>query len=191
MTWNLADPVADGDDREAWLEARRYMVTSTDVAKAVVPSGWRAVVMAKLYNLDRRDNVYFAHGRERETEIAQRAFTEYGVAPNRFLFARDGLGATPDGINPASPELGEYKTSTKPMPATFPRVYRDQVFMAQHVLGAERTLVGWERHQNGVPVEIRPTWRWIDRDQERIDELLKTADELADFLANERLTLAY
>jgi hypothetical protein len=191
VTWCLANPIADGDDRPAWLDARRYIVTSTDVAKAVTPSGWRDVVMTKVYGLDRADNKYFAHGRERESDIARKAHERFGVAPNRFLYARDGLGATPDGINPESPELGEYKTALKPLPKTVPRIYRDQVYMAQHVNGASRTLLGWEQHLNGVPVDLEPTWLWIERDQERIDYLLTVADELADFLANERLTLAH
>lgn len=191
MSWSSAVIVVSGDNRDAWLEARRIRITSTDVAKACTPSGWRQVVMEKLYARERPDNRWFAHGREREASIAEAAADRYGVMPNRFLFERAGLAATPDGVSASAPELGEYKTSVDPIPKTIPRIYRDQIFIAQHVMGAERTLFGWERHQNGVPLDIEPTWRWIPRDQERIDLLLTTADELADFLANERLTLAY
>jgi hypothetical protein len=189
IAWSSAVRVVSGDDRDAWLDARRIRITSTDIAKAVTPSGWSAVVAEKLFHRERADNVYFAHGREREDEIARRAEQRFGICPNRFLFDRAGLSATPDGIGDRA--LGEYKTAVKPLPATVPRNYRDQIFIAQYVMEAEWTLLGWEQHLNGVPVDLEPTWLRIERDQERIDVLLKTADELADFLATERLTLAY
>jgi hypothetical protein len=191
MTWHSAVAVVSGDDRPAWLEARQTRITSTDVAKAMTPSGWRAVVATKLFGLDRADNEYFAHGRDREEAIAAAALDRHGLEPNRFLYDGNSHSATPDAIHPERAELGEFKTGTGPMPKTTPRLYRDQMYLAQYVFGAERTCLGWEQHSNGVPVDLEPTWRWVPRDDERIEELLAKSRELADYLKSEGLTLAY
>lgn len=188
--WYTATPIADGDDRDAWLEARRTRLTSTDIAKAMTPSGRAQVIQDKLFGLERRDNPQFAHGREREAEIARQAETRFGIHPNRFLFDGNGYSATPDGIGD-NRDLGEYKTSVKPRPKTFPRIYVDQVQLAEFVFDAERTLIGWEHHINGVPADIEPDFWFIERDDHRIAELLQVGAELADFLEIERLTLAY
>lgn len=190
LKWWDAELLADADDRPTWLAARRHILTSTDVAKAMTPAGRALVIQEKLFGLERPDNPAFAHGREREQFIAAQAEKRYGIQPNRYLYARDSLGATPDGIG-AKGKLGEYKTSVKPRPKTFPRIYVDQVLMAQHVMEADRTLIGWEHHINGVPADLEPDFWWLERDDDRIKELLKTAAELADFLEIERLTLAY
>jgi hypothetical protein len=191
VIWHGAVAIVSAEDRDAWLDARQTRITSTDVAKAMTPSGWRAVVASKLMGLEHADNEYFAHGRDREATIGAMAERKFGLVPNRYLFDGAGLSATPDAVHPDKPELGEFKTSTKPLPKTTPRDYRDQVYIAQHVFGAERTLLGWEQHANGVPVDLEPSWRWIDRDQERIDQLLTKAGELGAFLRSEGLTLAY
>jgi hypothetical protein len=191
MTWHSAVAIVSSEDRPAWLEARRTRLTSTEIAKAMTPGGWRVVVGEKLHGLERADNEFFEHGRRREGDIAAAALSRHGVEPSRFLFDGNGASATPDGVHPTRPELGEYKTGTNAIPKTTPRVYRDQIYVAQHVFGAERTLLGWEHHKNGVPVGLEPEWRWVDRDQDRINELLDKAAELAAYLKSEGLTLAY
>lgn len=188
--WSDAELIVDAENRPAWLEARRTRLTSTDIAKAMTPAGRAQVIQEKLFGLERSDNAAFKHGRDRESEIARQAEQRYGVHPNRFLFDGNGYSATPDGIGDDR-ELGEYKTSVDPKPRTFPRIYRDQVFLAQYVFGAERTLIGWEQHRNGVPTDLEPDFWFIPRDDDRIAELLQVGSELADFLEIERLTLAY
>jgi len=190
IPWSSAEPIADGDDRPTWLNARRTRLTSTDIAKAMTPAGRALVIQEKLYGVGRPDNPVFAYGRSREAAIAEQAEKRYGIHPNRFLFEGNGYAATPDGIGDAE-ELGEYKTSVNPAPQTFPRIYRDQVFMAQYVMGAARTLIGWEWHINNVPAELEPAFFWVQRDDQRIKELLQVGGELADFLEIERFTLAY
>jgi len=187
IVWPTAERIADGDDRPAWLEARRTRLTSTDIAKAVTPAGRALVIQDKLFGLERRDNAAFQHGREREEFIAAQAEARFGIRPNRYLWDGNGYSATPDGIGDR--KLGEYKTSIEPPPKTFPRIYRDQVYLAQHVMDADETLIGWEQHINGVPTELEPVFWWVPRNQERITVLLAVADELTDYLATERLTL--
>jgi hypothetical protein len=191
MTWHAAVAIVSGQDRPAWLEARKTRITSTDVAKAMSPSGWRTVVTTKLFGDRLEDNPFMAHGRGREHHIAEAALRLHGMVANHFLYDGNGNSATPDAIHPDRTELGEYKTSTQPLPATTPRLYRDQIYLAQHVFGATRTLLGWEHHVNGVPVDLEPAWRWIERDEERLEELLAKSRELAQYLTSEGLTLAY
>lgn len=189
MDWTAATPIVSADDRPAWLEARRTRLTSTDIAKAMTPSGRAQVVTEKLYGGDRFDNIWFEHGRDREAAIARKAEQRYGVAPSRFLFDGNGFSATPDGIGYLV--LGEYKTSTKPLPKTIPRQYRDQMYMAQYVMDAIGTWLGWEQHLNGVPVDLEPTFVFVPRNQARIRELLVEARELRAFIEQERLIVAY
>jgi hypothetical protein len=155
------------------------------------PSGWRTVVTTKLFGDRLEDNPFMAHGRGRERHIAEAAKRQHGMVANHFLFDGNDHSATPDAIHPDEPLLGEYKTSTQPLPATTPRMYRDQIYLAQYVFGAKRTLLGWEHHINGVPVDLEPTWRWIERDEERLEELLAKSKELKNYLISEGLTLAY
>ena len=59
-----------------------------------------------------------------------------------------------------------------------PRHYLRQVWWQQYVLGAERTLVVWERHEDSSPSHADPECRWVDRDENEIDRLVVLADEL-------------
>lgn len=190
IPWSSAVQVVDAEDRPAWLEARRTRLTSTDIAKAATPAGRALVIQDKLFGIERADNPAFKHGRDRESAIARQAEQRYGIHPNRFLFDGHGYSATPDGIG-GNGDLGEYKTSVKPRPKTFPRIYVDQVQLALYVMDGTRTLIGWEHHINGVPASLEPDFWFIERDDNRIAELLKIGAELADFLEIERLTLAY
>ena len=190
ISWSSAVRVVDAEDRPAWLLARRTRLTSTDIAKAATPAGRALVIQEKLFGLERADNAAFKHGRDREAAIARQAEMRFGIHPNRFLFDGHGYSATPDGIGD-NEDLGEYKTSVTARPKTFPRIYRDQVYVAQYVFDAARTLIGWEHHINGVPASLEPDFWFIERDDNRIAELLQIGAELADFLEIERLTLAY
>lgn len=91
--------------------------------------------------------------------------------------------ATPDGLafrGTGAVELAEIKTTNKEW-RSIPRNYLRQVWWQQYVLGAERTLMVWERHENFVPVGD-PECRWIDRDENEIERLVKLAGELIDVL---------
>lgn len=191
MIWSDAEIVVDGNDRSAWHSARRHLLTSTDIARGATPSGFQTVIEEKILGTRLADFSQFQHGRNREQDIAELALRRFGIAPSKSLYARGDIAATPDGVSVDTTELGEYKTSLKPLPKTTPRIYRDQVYVAQYVLGGTRTVLGWEQHINGVPSDLEPTWRWIDRDDERIAFLLTVADRLRARLTEERLNVAY
>lgn len=178
--------VVDGTDRMAWLRARARGITATDVAKLSTPRSIDAAAWTKLHGSRFTGNAFTEHGKAREPEIASWVLREHGISPSQALFhaALDVRHlATPDGLveRPEGRiELAEIKTTNKEW-RTIPRHYLRQVWWQQYVLGAERTLMVWERHENFVPVGD-PECRWIDRDEDEIERLVNLAGRLIDTL---------
>jgi hypothetical protein len=178
--------VADSTDRVAWLRARAQGITATDVAKLATPKSLQNAVYDKLNGSSFSGNSYTDHGRAREPEIAAWVLSRYGIAPSTALFhAADHRRhlATPDGVGTGfgqgagGLELAEIKTTSKAW-RSIPRSYLRQVWWQQYVLGAERTLLVWEQHQDFVPVNAEPECRWIERDEDQIAILVGYANNL-------------
>ncbi|HEU0256504.1 MAG TPA: YqaJ viral recombinase family protein [Microbacteriaceae bacterium] len=175
--------VADSGHRAAWLQARLRGVTATDAAhlatdRSVVQAAWH-----KLHPPTFTGNAYTEHGKAREPIVAEWARRRYGLNPSTLLFRSETSAehlATPDGmiLRPDGRlELEEIKTTTKPW-RHIPRPYLRQVWWQQYVLGAERTLVVWEEHRDFVPVEPEPRCRWVDRDENEIEILVRRAERM-------------
>ncbi|MBN9605250.1 MAG: YqaJ viral recombinase family protein [Actinomycetales bacterium] len=173
--------VADARDRVAWLRARAHGVTATDVARLSGPRAVPALAMEKLLGSRFSGNAATEHGRRREPAIAAWAGRVYGMTASSALFhaadRREHL-ATPDGLRERDGrvELCEIKTTASGW-SRVPRAYLRQVWWQQYVLGAERSLLVWERHDGFVPVG-EPECRWIDRDDREIARLVALADQL-------------
>jgi len=175
--------VADSNDRVAWLRARSRGITATDVAKLSTLKSVRSAAFDKL-NGSRYTGkgAYLEHGREREPVIAGWVLENHGIEPSTTLYHARGETrhlATPDGLavrDGGRLELAEIKTTSKPW-RSIPRHYLRQVWWQQYVLGAERTLVVWEHHEDFVPVG-EPECRWVDRDDAEIGKLVGLADQL-------------
>ena len=177
--------VADSGDRVAWLRARSRGVTATDAAKLATRESVRTAAYEKLHGTRTSfgGSRFTDHGRAREPVIAEWAHRTHGIDASSLLFhaefERRHL-ATPDGLRVApngALELCEIKTTSKPWRG-IPRGYLRQVWWQQYVLGAERTLVVWEQHDDFVPVADEPRCRWVDRDDDQIAILVSLADEL-------------
>lgn len=177
--------VADSSDRVAWLRARSQGITATDAAKLATRESVRTAAHEKLHGSRHSfgGSRYTDHGREREPVIAEWARAQHGIEPSSLLFhsefERRHL-ATPDGLRVApngTLELCEIKTTSKPWRG-IPRGYLRQVWWQQYVLGAERTLVVWEQHDDFVPVADEPLSRWVDRDDDQIAILVGLANQL-------------
>lgn len=179
---HLSRVVADSRDRVSWLRARSRGITATDVAKLSTPASIHAAAYAKLHGTGFTGNTYTEHGKTREPAIATWVRSEHEIEPSTALFraVRDARHlATPDGVavrGSGTLELCEIKTTNK-LWRSIPRHYLRQVWWQQYVLGAERTLFVWERHQDFVPVG-EPECRWIDRDDNEIAILVSLADQL-------------
>ena len=180
--------VADSRDRVAWMRARSRGITATDVAQLTSPNAIARAADAKLTGGSGfAGNAYTAHGRQREPEIAAWVAATHSIHPSSALFhavVEKRHLATPDGISVDSDgriTLCEIKTTKKPW-RSIPRSYLRQVWWQQHVLGAERTLVVWEQHDDFVPVGDEPRCAWVDRDDREIRHLVGLATELIDEL---------
>ncbi|RKR73100.1 YqaJ-like recombinase protein [Frondihabitans australicus] len=180
--------LADSSDRVAWLRARSRGITATDVARLSSPAAVRAVVNEKLFGSTFSGNAYTDHGRNREPEIARWVKVHHRIDPSTKLFHARGQRlhlATPDGVGVRADgtlELAEIKTTAKAW-RSIPRSYLRQVWWQQYVLGAERTLVVWEQHVDFVPIAAEPECRWVDRDDDEIEQLIHLADQVLEALA--------
>lgn len=186
MPEHLRRIVTDGTDRAAWMRARARGITATDVAKLSTPRSIDTTAWQKLHGSGFSGNAFTDHGKAREPVIAAWVLQEYGIEPSQALFHAQVDArhlATPDGLvlrDAGHLELAEIKTTNKVW-RSIPRSYMRQIWWQQHVLGAERTLMVWERHENFVPVGD-PQFRWVDRDENEIAKLVALAGQLIDTL---------
>ena len=184
---HLRRVVADSSNRVAWLKARSRGITATDVAALASLRSIRNAAWQKLHGTGFSGNTYTDHGRVREPEIAKWVLREHGIISSSTLYHAEAEKrhlATPDGliVRPSGDlELCEIKTTSKPW-RSIPRSYLRQVWWQQYVLGAERTLVVWEQHEDFVPVGAEPMCRWVDRDEDQIAILVSLANALIDEL---------
>ncbi|MEN2738211.1 YqaJ viral recombinase family protein [Microbacterium sp. X-17] len=179
--------VADSRDRVAWVRARSRGITATDVAALTSERTIARAADAKLQGSGFSGNAYTDHGRRREPAIAAWVAATHGIQPSTDLFravVEPRHLATPDGIwvdTAGRVELAEIKTTKKAW-RSIPRSYLRQVWWQQHVLGAERTLVVWEEHDEFVPIADQPRCAWVDRDEREIATLVRLATALIDEL---------
>ncbi|MGV9194434.1 YqaJ viral recombinase family protein [Microbacterium sp. MC2] len=188
MTPELAARIiADSRDRVGWIRARSRGITATDVAGLTSEKAIARAADAKLGGSGFSGNAYTDHGRRREPEIAAWVAATHGIQPSSALFhavIETRHLATPDGVAVDADgriTLAEIKTTNKTW-RSIPRNYLRQVWWQQHVLGAERTLVVWEQHEDFVPVGDEPRCAWVDRDEREIRRLVNLATDLIDEL---------
>lgn len=188
MTPELAARVvADSRDRVAWIRARSRGITATDVAQLTGRTAISRAADAKLGGSGFSGNAYTDHGRRREPAIAAWVAATHGIQASSALFhavIEKRHLATPDGIavdTDGRITLAEIKTTNKSW-RSIPRSYLRQVWWQQHVIGADRTLVVWEEHDDFVPVADEPRCAWVDRDDREIAQLVRLATELIDEL---------
>lgn len=183
--------VAHSSDRVAWLRARAAGITATDVARLASLRAVEAVIADKRYGSRFSGNAFTEHGKEREPVIAAWVAATHGIQPSAHLFhasANRAHLATPDGVGHDRDGrllLAEIKTTSSGWKRV-PRHYLRQVWWQQYVLGAERTLFVWEKHDGFVPIADEPECRWIDRDDDQIRGLVQLADMVLDRLRDAR-----
>jgi hypothetical protein len=178
--------LAHSTDRVAWLRARSRGITATDVAKLSSERSVLGVAREKYYGSRFSGNAFTDHGREREPQIARWVKSQYGIDASTALYHAYGETAhlaTPDGVAviDGTVVLAEIKTTSSAW-KSIPRSYLRQVWWQQYVLGAERTLVVWEQHDNFVPVAGEPKCRWVDRDDNEIHILVGLAGRVLESL---------
>lgn len=156
--------IVDTADRSAWLEARKKVLTATDIARLYAggPAEWESVRREKQGERKEFDSKYMQWGREREQTITDyvRMFVDSSLEPNdKLLVSTDDprIGATPDMIGPEV--CGEMKTSKHPMPDMSAGLsltgmalrYYMQVQVQLMVTGANACVFAWEQHDDSWP----------------------------------------
>ncbi|GAB3041973.1 YqaJ viral recombinase family protein [Sediminivirga luteola] len=171
--------IASSEDREAWLEARRGLVTATDVARLASggPKTWAAVAAEKNGARGFGGNRYTQWGSEREAVIARQLHT-YGLDPNTWVLQKDGTryAATPDLVGMGI--IGEIKTAVWKGEkwSQAPKGYYDQIQWALMVTDSEEAILAVEYHEDFRPKFFDAHLINIVRDEERIGQLVETAD---------------
>lgn len=183
--------VEDGAPEAQWHEGRDEGVTATDVAKL---AGARSTQVRekllddKLNGSSFHGNKHTRRGHENEPKLIAAAALLDGVDVldgSHALFGFPGNPlhrATPDGFG-VHEEYGyfgaEVKHRAKPMRGGIPRAHRDQMLWGMHVLDADAWLYAW-----GVEgTEGLAGHEWIERDEDRIDQLVTIADEFIEWRA--------
>lgn len=172
--------VCSADDVDEWLRMRRAGITATDAARLATPASVNGVVNDKLSGGSFQGNAFTEFGRRREPVIAEWLRQRHGIGGCGLLIRAEADArhlATPDGLAEWGSEvvLAEIKTTNKPW-SRIPRNYLRQVWWQQYVVGAERTLFVWERHDDFVVQDDEPSAVWIERDDAEIEKLVRLAD---------------
>ncbi|NLT26091.1 MAG: YqaJ viral recombinase family protein [Microbacteriaceae bacterium] len=178
--------VCSADDHDEWLRMRREGITATDAARLATAGSVNGVVNDKLGGSGFAGNRYTEFGRMREPIIADWVRERHGIGGCGLLIRAEADRrhlATPDGLAEWGAEvvLAEIKTTNKPW-SRIPRNYLRQVWWQQYVVGAERTLFVWERHDDFVVQDDEPTAVWIERDDAEIAKLVRLADAVLERL---------
>jgi hypothetical protein len=161
-------------------------VTATDVARLSSERALKSLALEKINGSGFGGNAFTDHGRAREPEIARWVNATFGIAPSSTLYHAHGERrhlATPDGLAVlrGALVLCEIKTTSTAW-RSIPRSYLRQVWWQQYVLGAERTLVVWEQHDDFVPIDPVPQSLWVERDDNEIHVLVGLANRLLQLL---------
>ena len=156
--------IVDTADRAAWLNARKKVLTATDIARLYCggPAEWQNVREEKNGRTRDFDTKYMAWGREREATLTDYAmtFVDSRLLPNDKLLIMDAdmrIGATPDMVGERV--VGEMKTSKHSMPDMRAGLdlkgqalrYYIQVQVQMLVTNAEVCVFVWEQHDDEWP----------------------------------------
>src|SRR5699024_7622878 len=170
--------VASSDNPHQWHDARSKVVTATDLSRLAHggPAVWNTIKAEKAGHRQNISNAYIAHGVEREPVIARWAADELGLEHNTSLLVHaddERFGATPDLLSPDNSVVADIKTAKAPEWVEPPAHYVDQVLAQMFVTGAQSGYIIAEFHQDFIPTAMEPTVYVVERDDDRIDFLLR------------------
>ena len=182
--------IETSDNHDAWLAARTRGVTATEVAKAATPAGLKEVLANRADPQPVEVNAYMQFGSDNEDWIARYLKAEFGLMPNRWLIAADGVPqhmATPDALSLDHEVIGEIKTGGKvPLDKSGvivpPIAHRRQMQWQMHCTGATSCMYAFMLREevNGVmvPAWMEPQVVLVPRDEAMIADLIRVADML-------------
>lgn len=179
--------IASSDNRPEWLEARKKVITATDVATLATTgsAGWASVKRSKTTDQESNPSPAMLHGIEREPIIAAKLSGDHWKH-NTWLVSHPGFpefAATPDVINESQDAVGDIKAAKQDSWKGIPEKYRYQVLWQMFVTGAKVgfLFVEFYTESNGA-FWPSPTIDCfvIERDEEEIEFLVRTARQFLD-----------
>lgn len=179
MTYTIG---ASSDDPQQWHDDRSKIVTATDISRLAHggASTWTTIKAEKAGHRTFFGNQYTDHGIAREPVIARWAASELGLTHNTNLLISTidaRFGATPDLVTADDSLVGDIKTAKGPVwDEPLPK-YADQLQMQMFVTGAQGSYLIVEFHEDFIPTEMEPTVYVVDRDEERIAELIEIGEQ--------------
>lgn len=182
--------IETSENHDEWLAARAGGVTATEVAKAATPAGLKEVLANRANPQPVEVNEYMQFGSDNEDWIARVLKRDFGLMPNRWLIAADGIPqhmATPDALSLDHTRIGEIKTGGKYSTDKHgelvpPIAHRRQMQWQMHCTGADLCVYAFMlRADVGgvfVPAWMEPLTVIVPRDDVMIAALVKVADQL-------------
>jgi hypothetical protein len=176
--------IAQSENRDAWITARRGAVTATEVAKASTPAGFLEALEERRNPTEIVANGYMQFGTDNENWLALEVKREFGIMPNTWLIAAKGEPrhmATPDGLALDHETIGEIKTGGKE-PSKPPLMHMRQMQWQMYCTGAGWCIYGFmlraENDEGFYPAWLEPKTWVVDRDDLMIAQLIETANRL-------------
>jgi hypothetical protein len=176
--------IAQSENRDAWLTARRGAVTATEVAKASTPAGFLEALEERRNPTEIVANGYMQFGTDNENWLALEVKRQFGILPNTWLIAAKGKRrhmATPDGLSLDHLTIGEIKTGGKE-PSKPPLMHVRQMQWQMYCTGATLCIYGFmlraENDEGFYPAWLEPKTWVVDRDDLMIAQLIETANRL-------------
>lgn len=183
--------VPDGAPEDEWLDGRAGGVTASEIHDIAHGSRktWRRILDDKLNGSTFHGNLHTRRGHENEPKLLRAAqYDVPGVVtiqPSSALYGHIILGkhrCTPDGVG-----LDEGATAfgveakhhdTGWVFKGIPAEHMDQMLWGMHVMDLDRWLYVW-----GVEGVEGVEYRWVERDEDRIEFLIKQANAFIDWRA--------
>jgi hypothetical protein len=178
--------IAQSENRDAWLTARRGAVTATEVAKASTPAGFLEALEERRNPTEIADNGYMKFGRDNENWLALEVKREFGILPNQWLIAAEGEPlhmATPDGLSLDHTMTAEIKTGGKE-PSKPPLMHMRQMQYQLYCAGPQAIqcvyafMLRAENDEGFYPAWLEPKTWVVERDDPMIAQLIETANRL-------------
>lgn len=178
-------------DERAWHEYRRNGVTASDISGAATEA---SILRASKFQ-NPPDTPEMRFGREYESAIAMFVKDEYGVMPNEWLIQGETKWhlCTPDGLSLDHETVSEIKTTGKDWETwdKCPPKFDRQIQWQMHVTGAQRCVFSWMLRGSTeqrilVPMWLEPKMIIVERDNDKIKELVDKASKIWELMGRER-----
>lgn len=201
MTGHSAPVAITGEDstEQEWMEARaNHRVTASEIHTIAAGgrSTWQRILKDKLNGRTFKGNETTKRGHTREPFLLAylAEWVNDTIEPNSRLYVHPlmaSIGATPDAMGSQRDRVGRVQPFGVEVKShgyewgdreDIPAEHYDQMQLGMYVLGFPLWLYGWEvMGPDGEPTLDQPKHRWVERDEARIEFLVRQACAFLDW----------